>query len=243
MHSGIQEYLPELLKEKMKVVPLELLPQGFDYYAAGHIHYTQVEDFGGAKIVFPGPLFPTDYNELENHRSGFFISELTKEGLKTEFIPVMTKDLQVINVSAGGKSISRIEQEITNKIELSYLKDKIVLIKIEGILESGRPSDIKFKEIISKAMEKGAYTTKKNTSRLVTKEFEEIEVRKNLSIEELEKEIIKKHLGQMKIWDKENEEKLVLALMSVFEDEKQEGETNYSFEERVRNNAMRVVGI
>ena len=116
-------------------------------------------------------------------------------------------------------------------------------MKIEGILDAGKPSDIKFKEFISKSQEKGAYTTKKNITKLKTKEFEEIEVVKNLSVAELEKEIIKKHLGQMNIWDKENEEKLVLALMSIFEDDKQEGETNYSFEERVKNNAMKVIGI
>ena len=242
MHSGIQEYLPELLKEKMKVVPLELLPRNFNYYAAGHIHYTHTEEYNGAKIVFPGPTFPTDYKELEDHTSGFFISEF-KENLITKFVPVTTKGIHAINVNANGKNISKIENEITDNIEMSYIKDKIVLVKIEGTLDSGKPSDIKFKEIISKAQEKGAYTTKKNTSKLVTKEFEKIEVTKNLSVGDLEKEIIKKHLGQMKIWDKENEEKLVLALMEVFKDEKQEGETNYSFEERVKNNAMKVVGI
>ena len=242
-HSGIQEFLPELLKEKMKVVPLELLPKKFNYYAAGHIHYTHTEEYNGAKIIFPGPTFPTDLKELEEHKSGFFISEVNEESIDTNFVPVRTKDVHAINVNANGKSITKIENEITDNIEMSYVKDKIVLVKIEGTLDSGKPSDIKFREIISKSQEKGAYTTKKNTTKLKTKEFEEVEVAKNLSVAELEKEIIKKHLGQMNIWNKENEEKLVLALMSVFEDDKQEGETNYSFEERVKNNAMKVIGI
>ena len=57
--------------------PLSLLPKGFDYYAGGHVHIVddkQVEGYG--RIVYPGPLFPNSFAELEKlERGGFYIVE------------------------------------------------------------------------------------------------------------------------------------------------------------------------
>ena len=71
----------------------------------------------------------------------------------------------------------------------------------------------------------------KNTTKLTTKEFEEIKVESG-SVEKVEEKLIKEHLGQIKVagLDVEKEEKLINNLMQVLSKEKIEGETNTVFE-------------
>src|SRR3989338_890452 len=64
LHTALTELKPEGYEE-MDAAPLSLLPKGFNYYAAGHVHVRQVRDFPDyGKVVFPGPLFPNNFKEL-----------------------------------------------------------------------------------------------------------------------------------------------------------------------------------
>ncbi|MDP6265896.1 MAG: hypothetical protein QF655_01565, partial [Candidatus Woesearchaeota archaeon] len=57
--------------------------------------------------------------------------------------------------------------------------------------------------------------------------------------------IIKEHLGQIKLknMDIEKEEALIKALMQTLSTEKQEGETNPDFENRVKQEVSKVLEI
>jgi hypothetical protein len=236
-HSAIDEYRPKHLKE-MAAIPLSALPRGMNYYASGHVHSVFVSEDG--KIVFPGVLFPTDFQELEKCNPGFFLVHADGK-LTTERRPVKICDVVLVEIAAENKSVAGVTKEIMESIEKEELDEKILLLKISGCLESGRPTDIDFKRIISRAYDKGAQSVKKNVSRLTAKEFEEVQVKDNIGIEEMEKDIIKQHLGQIKMDG--NEEELTTALMNVLKDEKREEETNASYENRVLMNAKKVVGL
>ena len=73
-HTALSEFKPDDL-EHMEAQPLSLLPKHFDYYAGGHVHTVMEKDepdYG--KIVYPGPLFPNNFAELEKlGRGGFFL--------------------------------------------------------------------------------------------------------------------------------------------------------------------------
>ncbi len=67
--------LTELKPASMKVVssqPLSLLPEGFAYYAGGHPHFVYSREHPQGVIAYPGPLFPANFKELEELRSGGF---------------------------------------------------------------------------------------------------------------------------------------------------------------------------
>jgi hypothetical protein len=84
----------------------------------------------------------------------------------------------------------------------------------------------------------------KNTNALTTKEFEEIKI-DTKSTEDAEAAIIKEHLGQIKLknMDIEKEEALIKALMQILSTEKQEGETNPDFENRVKQEVSKVLDV
>ena len=84
----------------------------------------------------------------------------------------------------------------------------------------------------------------KNTNALTSKEFEEIKIDIK-SVEDTEAAIIKEHLGQVKVTDMDikKEESLVKEMMKVLDTEKQEGEKNYDFEARIKEEMSKVLDI
>ena len=238
-HSGIDELKPKEM-ENIISQPLSLLPKGFDYYAGGHVHIVddkQIEGYG--RIVYPGPLFPNSFAELEKlERGGFYIFE--DGNLRWE--PIQIYNVEKLTVKCDHKNPEQIKDEILIHFKTKELNNTIVLIRLSGVLESGKPSDIDFREIFNFIYSKSAYFVMKSSHAVSSKEFEEIKTDAR-NVEDIESFLIKEHLGQIKIDNLsiEQEEELVKNLMKILSTEKQEGETVPDFERRVREEAGRVL--
>ncbi|MBS3155278.1 DNA repair exonuclease [Candidatus Woesearchaeota archaeon] len=227
-HTTLNEFKPK----EMENVPgqtLALLPKNFDYYAGGHVHFvfeTEKENYG--KIVYPGPLFPNNFLELEKlKQGGFYLVEYKDKKLTTKYIPLEIVKTDSYYFDADDKTPEQLENEIK---KIKDTKDKIILVRIEGILKNGKPSDINFKEILNF---KDSYIVLKNTAKLGTKEQEEIEIKQG-SIEEIENSLIK----ELKL---DNE--LVTKIIEALNIEKTEGEKVNDFEERIINDMKKVMKI
>ncbi|MBW2995446.1 DNA repair exonuclease, partial [Candidatus Woesearchaeota archaeon] len=154
-HTALDELKTKEL-EKMDSAPISLLPKGFDYYAAGHVHVRMEKSLPGYKnIIYPGPLFPNNFSELEKETSGFYIYD----NGKVEFRPLNVINVHSIEFDCNDKVPEQITSEILSKVNKEYL-NTIVLIRLFGVLESGKPSDIDFKEIYNAL--KDAYFVMKN---------------------------------------------------------------------------------
>jgi len=240
-HSGIDELKPED-QQNIITQPLSLLPKNFNYYAGGHVHIvkdTKIEGYG--TIAYPGPLFPNSFSELEKlERGGFYIMEDDK--LRWE--PIQVFNVHKIIIDCNQKTPEQIYDEIINEVKEKELINTIVLIRLHGSLASGKPYDIDFKDIFQQLYDKSAYFVMKNTNALTTKEFEEIKI-DTKSTEDAEAAIIKEHLGQIKLkdLDTEKEEALIKELMQTLSTEKQEGETNPDFENRVKQEVSKVLDV
>ena len=129
-----------------------------------------------------------------------------------------------------------------NEIKDKELNNTIVLIRLHGVLDSGKPSDIDFKEIFAKIYEKSAYFVMKSSHALMSKEFEEIKTDAR-NVEDIESFLIKQHLSQIKLENLsiEKEEELIKYLMRMLSMEKQEGETVPDFEKRLKEEVSRVL--
>lgn len=239
LHTALSEFKPKEM-EKMDSAPLSLLPKGFDYYAAGHVHYIFEEDVKGyGKIVYPGPLFPNSFREIEKLSNGGFY--LWEDG-KTSYQPIVVANTFSIKVDAQDKSPSKVESDIKKELKGKVLFNTIVTIRIKGTLSEGKPSDIDFKSVFEYAYDKGALFVMKNSNKLTNKEFEEVKI--DISkIDDVEASLIKEHVGNSNIWDKDKEAKLTSALLDAFDLEKREGEKNYDFEHRVKENVDKVLGL
>jgi exonuclease SbcD len=244
-HTGLDELKPEIFKQA-EGMPISLLPKGFNYYAGGHIHKHSEDDWKDyGKIVFPGPTFPTDFRELETlEYGGFYIVTRDGEKLETEWKKLDLYELLKLEVVADGKTPEGVENEIRKQLDEADVEGKIVLLRVEGTLASGRPSDINFRRLISSLLKRGAKLVKKRTSKLSTKEYEEIKV-SSASREDLEDRLIREHVGQHKLGKLSNNElvKLTQNLMKVLAEDKKLDETNKDYSERIKNNVVSVLGI
>jgi len=233
-HTALEEFKPEDLK-KVEGMLTANLPKNFDYYAGGHVHYIFDTTKEKGKIVFPGPLFPNNFKEIEELKQGGFY--IVDDKLNLEYVKIKLKE--VLSLKIKGENVNDINEKIRNSVRDNDVKDKIVTLRVEGVLEEGKVSDIDFKNLIKEMEEKGAYIVLKNTNKLTTKEFEEFKLEGD--VEDIEEELIKKHIGQVKI--NFNEEEMTKKLMEVMNIEKIEGETNAVFEERVNKSVLKVLGL
>ncbi len=238
-HSGIDELKPKEM-ENIISQPLSLLPKGFDYYAGGHVHIVddkQIEGYG--RIAYPGPLFPNSFAELEKlERGGFYIVEDNK--LRWE--PIQIYNVEKLQIDCNHKNPEQIKDEILGHFKNKELNNTIVLIRLAGALESGKPSDINFKEIFEFLYSKSAYFVMKSSHAVLSKEFEEIKTDAR-NVEDIESFLIKEHLGQVKLenLNLEKEEELIKNLMKLLSTEKQEGETVPDFDKRIKEEVSRIL--
>lgn len=240
-HSGIDELKPKEM-ENIISQPLSLLPKGFDYYAGGHVHIVedrQIEGYG--RIAYPGPLFPNSFAELEKlGGGGFYIVENNVP----KWEPIQIFNVHKILIDCSHKTPEQVKNGILEQIKNQEFNNTIVLIRVIGALESGKPYDIDFREIFTELYNRSAYFVMKSTSMVKTKEYEEIKIDSG-SVEDIEGTLIKEHLGQVKLWniDAKKEEELIKNMISVLNSEKKEGENNADFERRMREELGKVVGV
>ena len=231
-HTTLEEFKPKYL-ENVKGQNYADLPKNFNYYAGGHVHYLfDTEKDGYGKIVYPGPLFPNNFKEIEELKHGGFC--IVNDNLELTRIPIKAKD--VLNFIIEGDNPEEINLKLDDITNLN-VDDRLILLRIKGELENGKVSDVKVKEIIKKLINKGAYAVLKNTEKLKVKELEEIRIEGN--VEDVEREIIKNNLGRVNI--EGNEEELINGLFNVLNMSKEEGERVNDFEERLWDNVKKVL--
>jgi len=207
-----------------------LLPKA-DYYALGHLHI----DFQYENFVYPGPIFPNNFQELEDLKFGSFYIVNTDSTNLLKKIELNLKSVETFDITLNNTLTAT--EKILSEISKRNIEDKIVLLRIHGVLENGKQSDIKFNQIEEIVKQKKAYFMLKNTHDLKEKEVEiEIEVKDTGNIEE---EVIK-------IYSKENPsefDSLIPHLINALSIEKQEDEKSIIFENRLMDNAKKILGI
>jgi len=204
-----------------------------DYYALGHLHM----DFQYENLVYPGPVFPNNFQEFEDlEHGGFYIVDTEAEtGSQLRKIPIKIKE--VVSLEVEIKNALLATEKIISELEKRELEDKIVLLRIKGVLETGKNSDIRFLQIEEAAKRKNAYFLLRNTHELKTKETElEIEIKET---ENLEEEIIKNYEEK----NSSNFNSYIPQLMSVLSTEKQEGETTESFTGRLSDEFNKILSL
>jgi len=226
LHTCIKNAVGNLPIESIKESEL---PKA-DYYALGHLHI----DYEVGNFVYAGPTFPNNFQELEELKYGSFYIVNT-EPLKTKRIEIKLKDVEIIELEISNTLIAT--DKIISELKKRNLKDKIILLKLEGKLKQGKTSDINFKEIENLIKNEEAYVLLKSTSKLITEEVE-----MNIEIEDmnkLEEEIINKYSQQQE--SKFNS--LIFQLINSLSAEKQEDEKSANFESRLLSELNKILDL
>lgn len=200
-----------------------------DYYALGHIHIL----FNKNNLVYPGPLFPNNFKELEDLGQGSFVIVDTNSTNQIQFIKMPTKEVEKVQLELEDGLIAT--EEILAELTKRNLKDKVILLRLKGELERGKNSDIKFNRIEEFVKEKGAYFLLKNTHNLKVKEVElDLEIKNEGDIEE---ETIKAHSEK----NPSDFNSFTTELMNALLIEKQEGEKSETYTRRLIEGSRRVL--
>lgn len=206
----------------------ELLPKA-DYYAMGHLHI----DFQYENFIYPGPIFPNNFQELEDLKFGSFYIIDTDSPIVRNKIELKIKDIVSFDIIVKDAPTST--DKIISELEKRDLEDKIILLRVSGELENGSISDIKFAQIEDFVKSKKAYFLLKNTHDLKTKELELVaEIKSTENIEE----------ESAKVYSEKNPSDfngLIPELITALSMEKQEDEKNETFTRRLLEETKKIL--
>ena len=256
LHAGIQEILP-LDRSFRDSLSLSLLPKGFNYYGGGHIHRRLEKKIDNSLIVYPGPLFGSTFQDLEEtakgEKRGFYIVSFENEILDYRFIEINVAEILYKEIVASKWSTERLENEIARNISELQVKSKIVLLKVKGKL-IGKRSNIDFGKFSLDIANKGALLSFINTNNLSTDEAKTVTVQSDNRVD-IEREIfhenIKNFQSESTLSDelkRKIDSKLIgnageiisLSLLEILRNEKLENENTSTYEDRIISSAKSV---
>lgn len=250
-HGALEEMKPEKL-EMMEAMPASMLPQGFNYYAGGHVHRRALASLPGrANIAFPGPLFATDYAELEELARGvgrgFYIVDFNGGAVNSvEFQPVKVCEVVEIHQSAEGKSASEVTEGLMGHAIRTDLRGKVVLLRVEGQLSAGRTSDVDFFRVKKRIISAEPLSLLVSISHLTSKE----QARAALvprTPQATERELFQRNLSRFKSEEPrlqgERGVELSVELLKALRADKQENETRAGYQARMERVGLGILGL
>ncbi len=235
LHTTIEDLAPhpEIPKVRKESLPLA------NYYALGHIHQRFKTPIGNSQLVYPGPIFPNNFQEVADLQGGSLV-----------IVEANGWDMNASLIKIPSKEVVLIEEELTNaltateniieRLNRMNLKDKVVLLRLKGSLQQGKTSDIKFDKIEEFIKKKEAYSYLRNISQLKANEENlEIEIVDAEEVEALEKELIKKYSSE----NPHDFNSHLPSLISALSIEKEEDEKTTSFEDRLLEELKQIMDL
>jgi len=249
-HSGINELKTKAVAES-DFMPISLLPKGFDYYAGGHVHNYSLQEYKDyKKIAYPGTIFAGYHSDLEDSakgtKRGFILVEFDTKIRKVEFVPIEKVQYKIIEYNANGKKSTSVNLDLLSEIKRFDPEDKIIIIKTWGELISGKTTEIDFTKISEELKEKGAIEVLINRNSLSSKEYS-ITPASGKNKEEIEINVFKENIGQIKIGKKKLQGtlgvKLAKSLLHELRQSQLVNENKIEYQNRIEQNAFKILGI
>jgi exonuclease SbcD len=256
LHKGIQEILP-LNMQFRDSLPISLVPKGFDYYGGGHIHKRVEKKIDNSVIIYPGPLFGSTFQDLEEtakgEKRGFYIISFDKQIFECKFIEIKMAEVLYNEIFSQKWSSEKLKDEITKNISELEVKNKIVLIKVKGKL-FGKRSNIDFGKFGLDISKRGAILSFININNLSTDEARSIVVQSGNKFD-IEREIFHESIKNfqtestlsIKVKNQINSkltgkpgENISISLLDILRNEKLENENTSTYDDRIISYAKSV---
>ncbi len=259
LHTMLSELKPPEYKY-METGPKSILPENFLYYAGGHSHsiipkelrnglyLIKKDDKLQKKVIYPGCLFPTDFRELETLQHGGFCiisGEIPGGDLEVKYVPIKVKEVERIHIEVNRKTISELKNLIEQEINRDDFSDKIVVIRIEGTLSSGKSYEIKSNEIVETLKEKGVYETFINKTKLISEEYESVNIDIGETSEQIENRLISEHIQKISVqnFPIDKIESKIHQLISALGRSPNEGESVKDYDKEMVDNFYTILKI
>ena len=226
LHTTIDKVVETMGNLPIESIAADSLPET-DYCARGHIHVLlKYKNF-----VYPGPVFPNNFTELESLKHGYFCIYDSDSSEPLKRIQLKIKDIEKFEIEINN-SVGATEK-IISELDKRDIYDKIILLRVSGELEEN--ANIKFQQIEDYARQKGAYFLLRNTHNLKTKDIEiDSEIEQSGDVED----------ETIKIFSQQNPSSFdskIHSLINSLSMEKQEGETSETFYSRILDESKKIL--
>ncbi|MCJ7594424.1 MAG: hypothetical protein MUO52_06585, partial [Desulfobacterales bacterium] len=114
-------------------VSREMLPQHFEYIAAGHIHQYQILYHPlkpSLPFVYPGSIQRISFAEMHEDK-GFVEAELLHDRIETRFIPLSAWDMEMVEIEAAGRTSGDVEEAIRSQF-WRFSEDLVIRFNLTG---------------------------------------------------------------------------------------------------------------
>lgn len=220
LHQAVEELSKDTKYEKAVEVGKHDLPEGFAYYALGHIHQRREGKYNDAPLVYSGSLERTEVREashaiiydrelkvfekLENVK-GFYV---VKDFENLEFVKVNARPFYRVVIKAKSKEdIKKRLREAMNAVE----RDSMSLIYLEGTIRGG--VDLKtIYSILSDYSERIAYYNVENN--ILSEEFK---ISEDITREEFFNEFERELFYRLRVSPKEFEDEIDTVVEFILE--------------------------
>jgi DNA repair exonuclease SbcCD nuclease subunit len=235
IHTTIKDVVGNIPMESIEKQKLPLA----NYYAMGHIHQVFKVQERNSHYVYPGPLFPNNFQELVDLKSGSFELVDTSGGrVVTQNIKLPLKEVVYIELPITDGLTAT--EKIISELDKYSLRDKIFLLKLKGTLIRGKTGDIHFNEIEEFVRKKEVYVFLRNISAIKIAESDSIITSSSSDeVDNIEEKILKEYSQK----NPADFNKYLPQIMNAFSMEKNEDEKANIFEERLISELNTLLGI
>lgn len=113
----------------------ELLPKGFDYYAAGHVHKRYEGKLGDGLLIYPGSTETVNYDEAHDEKGFYYVEVNEKKEASSHFMKLnLTREFVVFEHDFTGFTASKITELAIQLVKGADKEGAIIVPVLKGVL-------------------------------------------------------------------------------------------------------------
>ncbi len=200
-HQNLAELMPV---QEETTVSMQDLPEGFDLYVNGHIHWNHDLTINGRRLLVPGSTVVTQMKKSEEKEKGFYLFDTAS--LKAEFIKIQSRPFFFREIELKNANAAEIESAISG--EMGQLLGKeglikpLIRIKLRGTVSRAAATSLDLERIIRRHSE--------NAELIIDRDFDSEELKDKIerirhlrsggrNVKELGFEILRQKLKEKKV--------------------------------------------
>jgi len=116
-------------------VPPELLPDGFDYYAAGHVHQRYLGSFKSGVLAYSGCTETVSYDEAKYKKGFYHVRVNEKRKFQPEIVELAApRKFVVLEHEFSGMNAQKITEAAAQLVKDADEEDAILIPVLKGVL-------------------------------------------------------------------------------------------------------------
>jgi DNA repair exonuclease SbcCD nuclease subunit len=115
--------------------PPELLPDGFNYYAAGHVHKRFMGKFKGGLLAYSGCTETVSYDEAKQKKGFYHVKVNEKGGVSPEFIELSSpRKFAILEQDFSGMTSAKIIDLAVQLVKGADEEGAVIIPVLKGVL-------------------------------------------------------------------------------------------------------------